>query len=189
MVDADEETALLSSARDAAGRVEPPRRRVRVVAFVLVLVGALALVAAAGCGCGAADSETHKVAHLQDEAGLLAVGVTGSVTLGTYGADLREADGEGGEPHQISPLNGPPAPNYYHKGPRGPRYNLNSANSCSCPRYVNVESFESFFAKILSRPTRVLEMAIDLAKGKGSDGTQTAALKDENEINGQWYIK
>ena len=58
MVDADEETALLSSARDAAGRVEPPRRRGRVVASVLVLVGALALVAAAGRG--AADSETHR---------------------------------------------------------------------------------------------------------------------------------
>ena len=150
MVDADEETALLSAARDAAGSVDSPRRRGRVIALVLVLAGALALVAAAGCGCGAADSETHKVAHLQDEAGLLAVGVTGSGTLGTYGADLMEVDGEGGEPRQIAPLNGPPAPNYYHKGPRGPKYNLNTANSCSCPRYVNVESFESFFAKILS---------------------------------------
>ena len=145
MVDADEETALLPTARDAAGR-EEPRRCGRVIA-VLVLVGALALVAAAGCGCGAADAETHKVAHLQDEAGLLAVGVTGSGTLGTYGADLMEVDGEGGEPRQIAPLNGPPAPNYYHKGPRGPKYNLNTANSCSCPRYVNVESFESFFGE------------------------------------------
>jgi len=176
MVDADEETALLSAARDAAGQKKTARRG-RVIAFVLVLVGALALVAAAGCGC-AADSETNKVAHLQDEAGLLAVGVTGSGTLGTYGADLREVDGEGGEPHQIAPLNGPPAPNYYHKGPRGPKYNLNTANSCSCPRYVNVESFESFFAKILSRPTRVLEMALDLTKEKG---------KWTLPSDGQWY--
>ena len=167
MVDADEETALLSAARDAVERGEGPRRRGRVIA-VLVLAGALALFAAAGCGGCGADSETHKVANLED------------INPGYYG-----------ETRQITPLNGPPAPNYYHKGPRGPKYNLNSANSCSCPRYVNVESFESFFAKILSRPTRVLEMAIDLAKGKGSDGTQTAALKDENEpeINGQWYIK
>ena len=56
MVDADEETALLSAARDAAGREEPPRRRGRVIA-VLVLVGALALAAA---GRDAADSETNK---------------------------------------------------------------------------------------------------------------------------------
>ena len=33
-----------------------------------------------------------------------------------------EVDGEGGEPRQIAPLNGPPAPNYYHKGPpAGPK--------------------------------------------------------------------
>mgnify|MGYP001469712986 CR=1 FL=1 len=48
MVDADEETALLSAARDAAG--QPPRRRGRVVAFVLVIGGVLAFVAAAGRG-------------------------------------------------------------------------------------------------------------------------------------------
>ena len=60
MVDADEETGVLPTARDAAGREEPPRRR--GVAFVLVLIGALALVAAAGRG--ADDSETHILAGL-----------------------------------------------------------------------------------------------------------------------------
>jgi len=99
MVDADEETALLPTARDAAGREEPWRRR--VVAFVLVLVGALALIAAAGRG--AADSETHKAVLIYGGGKFI------------YGAV--EADGEGGEPHQVAPLNGPPAPTYYHKGP------------------------------------------------------------------------
>ena len=90
MVDADEETALLSAARDAAGRVEPPRRR--VVAFVLVLVGALALVAAAGRGA-AEDGAPFQI--------------TGQPTHAPPRPIL----------HQITPLNGPPAPKYYHKGP------------------------------------------------------------------------
>ena len=93
MVDADEETGVLPTARDAAGREDSPRCRGRVVVLGLVLVGALALAAA---GRGAADSETRKVANLRG---------------GRY--DPRYY----GETRQIRPLNGPPAPNYYHKGP------------------------------------------------------------------------
>ena len=68
-----------------------------------------------------------------------------------------EVDGEGGEPRQIAPLNGPPAPNYFHKGPPGSKGNRASAD------YAPVTSF---FAKMLSRPTRVLEMAMGLGKEK-----------------------
>ncbi len=124
MVDADEETGLLPTARDAAGREDSPRCRGRVVVLGLVLVGALALAAA---GRGAADSETHKVANLRG---------------GRY--DPRYY----GETRQIRPLNGPPAPNYYHKGPRAPKYNQNSANSAGSIKY---QSVTSFFAKIYLR--------------------------------------
>ena len=58
MVDADEETALLPTARDAAGREESPRRRGRVVALVLVIGGVLAFVAAAGRGAAEDGAET-----------------------------------------------------------------------------------------------------------------------------------
>ena len=102
MVDADEETALLSAAR--AGSVESPRRRGRVIAFVLVLVGALALVAAAGRG---AASETHKVANLHGYLNYEPVDAPRSRSFE--------------ELHQIAPLNGPPAPNYYRKGPPAPK--------------------------------------------------------------------
>ena len=183
MVDADEETALLPgpAARDAVGREEPPRRRGRVIAFfVLVLVGALALVAAAGRG--AADSETHVLA------GLFGGGAANSgprspssyePPLGTenklgepqkkhwVGSESPTVSMDGGyeEPHQISPLNGPPASNYFHKDP-------------------NYAPVTSFFAKILSRPTRVLEMAMGLGKEKGLD---IVGQKAETDINGQWY--
>ena len=221
MVDADEETALLSAARDAAGPEDPrtPRRHGRVIAFVLVLVGALALVAAAGRG--AADSETRKVANLRG---------------GRY--DPRYY----GETRQIRPLNGPPAPNYYHKGPPatkdesspdepddshhhdddedddkpcdeevgngvggGSGHSLSSkcvamedharrSAMYASPR--KYQSVASFFAKILSRPTRALEMAssivatgaIDLGKGKVDKGESfdAAATPAENELNQQY---
>ena len=163
MVDADEETALLSAARDAAG--QPPRRRGRVVAFVLVIGGVLAFVAAAGRGA-AEDGAPFQVsgqptmappkpplANLEDiNPGLLHRG--GRYHPGYYG-----------ETRQISPLNGPPASNYFHKDP-------------------NYAPVTSFFAKILSRPTRVLEMAMGLGKEKGLD---IVGQKAETDINGQWY--
>ena len=93
MVDADEETALLPTARDAAGREESPRRRGRVVALVLVIGGVLAFVAAAGRGA-AEDGAPFQI--------------SGQPTM---------APPTPPNLHQISPLNGPPAPNYYHKGP------------------------------------------------------------------------
>ena len=198
MVDADEETALLSAAR--AGSVESPRRRGRVIAFVLVLVGALALVAAAGRG--AAD---------------LAVGITGSGTLGTYGAV--EVDGEDGAPFQVTgfPTHAPPQPRLYHKGPpsspddshdphhdddedddkpcdeevgngvgggsghslsskcvamhaRGDlRDHARSAKSAGPMKYQPIQSVTSFFAKILSRPTRTLAKLI--------------IVKDDNDLD------
>ncbi len=240
MVDADEETALLPTARDAAGREEPPRRRGRVVA-VLVLVGALALVAAAG-RC-AADSGTHKVANLH---GFLN-GFWGG-EAGSSAPESREPHepvylnpGDYGETRQIAPLNGPPAPDYYHKGPPAPKdesspddpddshhdddedddkpcneevgngvgggsghslsskcvamedHARRSAMYASPRKY---QSVASFFAKILSRPTRVLEMAssmdaigpIDLGKGKVYKGESfdTAATPAENELNQQY---
>ena len=96
-------------------------------------------------------------------------------------------DADDGEPHQISPLNGPPAPNYFHKGPPGSKGNRASAD------YAPVTSF---FAKILSRPTRALAMAtsivatgrIDLGKEKVYKGESfdAAATPAENELNEQY---
>ena len=183
MVDADEETALLSAARDAAGPEDPrtPRRHGRVIAFVLVLVGALALVAAAGRG--AADSETHKGANLH---GFLN-GFFGE-GAGTSPPESREPNEPVfEEPHQISPLNGPPAPDYYHKGPRAPKYNQNSANSAGSIKY---QSVASFFAKIFicgstKNPCTNPGDGMDLSNDKGF-GTP-AQVQAENEVNGQYY--
>jgi len=208
MVDADEETALLSSARDAAGRVEPPRRRGRVVASVLVLVGALALVAAAGRGGGgAADSETHKVANLHGE--------PGQIYRGTF----------------------PPAPNYYLKEPPAPKdesspddphdphhddddedddkpcneevgngvgggsghslsskcvamyargglrdHARRSAKSAGPTKY---QSVTSFFAKILSRPTRTLAKLIIV---KDDNDLDIYTSKVDSESMEQYYV-
>ena len=189
MVDADEETALLSAARDAAGPEDPrtPRRHGRVIAFVLVLVGALALVAAAGRG--AADSETHKVANLH---GFLngfvggGAGTSAPVSREPYGPVYLNP-GDYGETRQITPLNGPPAPDYYHKGPRAPKYNQNSANSAGSIKY---QSVTSFFAKIFicgstKNPCTNPGDGMDLSNDKGF-GTP-AQVQAENEVNGQYY--
>jgi hypothetical protein len=230
MVEADEETALLPgpTARDAAGREEPPRCRVRVVAFVLVLVGALALVAAAGRG--AADSETHKVANLH---GFLngfvggGAGTSAPLSREPYGPVYLNP-GDYGETRQITPLNGPPAPDYYHKGPPAPKdesspddpddshHDDDEDDDKPCDEEVGngvgggsghslsskcvamedharrsamyasprkYQSVTSFFAKILSRPTRVMEMAMDFVDEKKID---MAGRKAEDELNLQY---